>query len=55
MITVGRPIDVQKIKEPTQEQIDELHSKFIQELVDLFENEKHRYLKNPDKTHLELV
>lgn len=55
MLSVGRPIDLQKTENPTQEEVDELHSKFVQQLVDLFESEKHRYIKNSEKTHLELM
>nr|XP_022908016.1 2-acylglycerol O-acyltransferase 1-like [Onthophagus taurus]XP_022911992.1 2-acylglycerol O-acyltransferase 1-like [Onthophagus taurus] len=51
---VGRPIDVKKVEDPTREQIDDLHAVFIKELVTLFEQEKHRYIKNHENIHLEI-
>jgi len=34
--SVGAPIDVKQIPNPTQEEIDELHGNFINSLKDLF-------------------
>lgn len=55
LFTVGNPIDVEKTQKPTQEQIDELHGKFVKSLEEIFEKHKHKYLANPDKTFLEYV
>jgi hypothetical protein len=52
LVSVGTPIPVQKVPEPTQEQISELHQKFTEELKALFETKKHMYLTNPETTHL---
>lgn len=49
---VGTPIPVEKVPEPTQQQINELHQKFTEELKALFETKKHMYLTNPETTHL---
>lgn len=43
---VGRPINVEKIENPTEEQINTLQEKYIKELIDLFETNKEKYLKD---------
>ncbi|KAI6227752.1 Acyltransferase [Aphelenchoides fujianensis] len=48
---VGSPIHVPKTPEPTQEQVDGLHAKYVAALVDLFETHKHRY-DIPEDQHL---
>lgn len=54
-ILVGKPIEFQRVADPTQEQIDELHNRFIEELVNLFEKHKHKYVPNAESTQLEFV
>ena len=39
---VGRPIHVQCVENPTQEQIDTVHAQFLEELVRMFDAHKHR-------------
>ena len=34
--TVGEPIDVKQVAEPSNEEIDELHSKYLKALKDLY-------------------
>lgn len=51
-LVVGHPIDVEKVDNPTQEDIDNLHQAFQEKLQELFENEKHKYLKDPHKKKL---
>jgi len=41
---VGAPIPIQKVPEPTEEQINKLHEKFAEELTALFETKKSLYL-----------
>ena len=41
---IGRPIEVKKIFSPSQEKIDELHNKYIEELKKLFDEHKEKYL-----------
>lgn len=53
-ILVGSPIELPKIAEPTSEEIDIYHDKFIKHLVKFFETQKHNYIKNADKVTLEL-
>ncbi|XP_064455632.1 2-acylglycerol O-acyltransferase 2-like isoform X2 [Ornithodoros turicata] len=40
---VGKPISVAKVEEPTQEQVDSLHRKYVDQLKELFEEHKTRY------------
>ncbi|XP_063909572.1 2-acylglycerol O-acyltransferase 1-like isoform X2 [Zophobas morio] len=51
---VGTPIELSKVENPTREQIEDLHGRFKQELVKLFEEYKYKFLENPEKTQLEL-
>ena len=41
--TVGSPISVSKIECPTQEDIDKLHARYIDELKGLYEKYKDKY------------
>ena len=52
LFLVGKPIPVEKVPEPTTEQINALHEKFTGELKVLFESEKHKYILNPETTEL---
>lgn len=49
---VGKPIRVQKIQNPSQEEVDRLHQHYIKELCDLFEAHKLKYNVPADR-HLE--
>ncbi|ELW71899.1 2-acylglycerol O-acyltransferase 2 [Tupaia chinensis] len=49
---VGKPIEVQKTPFPSQEEVDQLHQRYIQELSDLFEAHKHKF-NIPAHQHLE--
>ena len=43
VIALGRPMEVNAVgMEPSQEQVDELHSRFVHELRGLFDRNKHR-------------
>lgn len=53
-VVVGKPIDVPKVQEPKQELIDEIHEKFIKDLIELFESNKHKYIENSESTFLEM-
>lgn len=46
---VGKPIYVEKVENPTQEQVNALHETFTKELISLFEENKHKYEANPEK------
>ncbi|KAM3967208.1 2-acylglycerol O-acyltransferase 2-A-like [Aphomia sociella] len=41
---VGAPIEVKRNLEPTDEEVDAVHAEFTKRLVELFENEKSKYL-----------
>nr|CAD7257111.1 unnamed protein product [Timema shepardi] len=51
---VGRPMEVEKIPDPSRQQVDEVHQRFTDHLLAFFEAEKHKYVKEPDKTLLEI-
>ncbi|XP_076628693.1 2-acylglycerol O-acyltransferase 1 [Colletes latitarsis] len=54
-VVVGSPLELPKISVPTAEQIEEHHGRFIKHLVELFENHKHKYVKNANSVTLELM
>jgi 2-acylglycerol O-acyltransferase 2 len=41
--SVGKPIIVQKVEEPTNKQVSELHKKYCRELSSLFDAHKQKY------------
>ena len=45
-MTVGKPIDVKKTKNPTTEDITELQNKYVDALRKLFEENKEKYEPN---------
>ncbi|KAK1336129.1 hypothetical protein QTO34_003929 [Cnephaeus nilssonii] len=49
---VGKPIEVQQIPQPSQEEVDKLHQHYIDELCNLFEAHKLKY-NVPEDQHLE--
>lgn len=42
-LSVGAPIPVPKISEPTQADIDDMHTKYVKALLDLFYAHKENY------------
>lgn len=48
LFTVGKPIPVDKIENPTEEDVEGLHRRFIEDIIKLFDEEKHKYLEEPD-------
>lgn len=51
---VGAPIEVEKTENPTEAQIEELHEKFTNSIMKLFEEDKHKYLSDPENAKLEI-
>jgi len=49
MLAVGSPIHVERNENPTQEDIDDLHKKYVDALVTLFESHKDQYASDPSK------
>jgi len=41
--TVGSPIPVEKVLNPSQETIDKLHSRYIEDVKNLYEKNKEQY------------
>jgi 2-acylglycerol O-acyltransferase 2 len=51
---VGAPIETNQCHTPIDSEIDKVHEKFIEALIKLFEDHKHKYLKNADNMKLEI-
>ncbi|KAJ3665921.1 hypothetical protein Zmor_001385 [Zophobas morio] len=49
---LGTPIEVGKRENPTTEEIDLVHQKFLEELVRLFETHKNEFMENPQEALL---
>ncbi|XP_068631275.1 2-acylglycerol O-acyltransferase 2-A-like [Battus philenor] len=49
---VGTPMEVKRNLEPTDEEVDEVHAEFTKRLIELFETEKSKYLKDHEKNQL---
>jgi len=45
---VGAPISVEKIDEPTREDIDSLHAKYVDALSELYYSNRDKYAPNPN-------
>lgn len=41
--TVGSPVPVTEITNPTQEEIDQLHAQYLEALTDLYKKNKDKY------------
>ena len=53
IILVGAPIKVDKVTNPSPEQIEKFHLQYVKELEELFEKHKKNYGISEDK-HLEI-
>jgi hypothetical protein len=42
-MVVGAPIPVEKCENPSKDQIDELHAKYVKALIELFDTHKEEY------------
>ncbi|KAI1242373.1 hypothetical protein IHE44_0005911 [Lamprotornis superbus] len=51
---VGKPIPVQKKYRPSEEEVDQVHQKYLNELSALFEKHKAKY-NVPEDCHLEFL
>ncbi|KAM4904537.1 2-acylglycerol O-acyltransferase 2 [Sylvia borin] len=51
---VGKPIPVQKKHKPSEEEVDQVHEKYLNELSNLFEKHKAKY-NIPEDKHLEFI
>ncbi|KFQ62050.1 2-acylglycerol O-acyltransferase 2 [Pelecanus crispus] len=51
---VGKPIPVQRKHRPSEEEVDQVHQKYLNELCKLFEEQKAKY-NIPEDRHLEFI
>lgn len=52
---IGSPIPVSQVENPSRDQVSELHQLFCERLVELFETEKNKYVKDADNVHIEFI
>lgn len=52
---VGTPIPVERVLNPTEEQINDLHSEYIEKLTDLFERNKTKYYPFNKNIKLQII
>lgn len=52
---VGAPIEVTHSPTPSAEEVDEVHSRFCNELIQLFEDHKTKYITDADSVHLTII
>jgi hypothetical protein len=50
---VGKPVELPKIDDPSQEEIDKYHLMYMQSLSELFEENKEKYAAKPSELQLE--
>lgn len=50
--SVGAPIEVERNQDPSKEEVDAVHAIFVDKLVELFENEKPKYVPNHENVKL---
>lgn len=51
---IGAPIEVERITNPSEDEIDRVHGIFCTQLIKLFEDHKSKYDKNYESVHLEI-
>ncbi|KAK9506774.1 hypothetical protein O3M35_008649 [Rhynocoris fuscipes] len=51
-MVVGKPISVEKVENPSRDQVNKLHQTFIEEMSNLFDTHKTKYIPNPSKVQL---
>lgn len=54
-IVIGKPIEVTKTLNPSINEIDQLHAKFCQCLIDLFETNKSKYVEDFENVYVEII
>lgn len=48
VVSVGAPIDVPLVKNPTKEQILSLHETYVKAVIELYNKYKHKYSEYPE-------
>lgn len=51
---IGAPIDVPNNIQPSNEEVDAMHSLFCDRLVELFETHKHKYVEDHENIHVQI-
>lgn len=51
---IGAPIEVKQNPNPTREEVDEVHAKFVEAIVKIFDDYKDKYLVNPETAKLSI-
>lgn len=51
---VGTPLEVQKIDDPSKEEIEQLHQRFCNALEELFEKHKSKFVENHQSVKLKI-
>lgn len=54
-VVIGPPIQLTKTTNPSMDLINQTHELFCSRLKELFELHKHKYVKNSEQIHLEIV
>lgn len=52
---VGKPLYVEKNPNPTKDEIDEVHALFCKQVIELFEANKGKYVKNSENVHVNII
>jgi hypothetical protein len=47
-LLVGAPIPVEKIAQPTKEQLDDLHARYVDAVVEMFYKYREKYALDPN-------
>lgn len=54
-LVLGAPIHLEKTPNPTMEDVDRVHKLFCDQLTELFETHKGKYVENSENVHLEII
>ena len=52
---VGNPIDIPRIENANEDDINKYHGQYLAEMGELFKKEIEKYVKNADKIQLKLI
>jgi len=47
-VSVGKPIEIEKVENPSEQLIEQKHALFKEKLKELFDEEKKNYLQDPN-------
>lgn len=52
---IGAPIQIKKNPNPSNEEIEKMHAHFCEQLIELFETNKRKYVTNSENIHVEII